>query len=410
MYPRQYYGWGNAIADIANAFAQRAVKDKAEKDAANAATGLLNFGTNTYNPSLSTTTIDGQKAFNADYNQINTPFGGQGFGVKNAFALQAPTPAPVTAPKFQTTVKDWATVRNEYMQDRAAKLKELRAQMGDAAFAKAYPQLMAQIKDGETALRGDYDKRAQDEAWNTFSNAPDYKGKIIAAARAGLNPGFVKMALDTGKKIERIQLGDKVLPVIVDEQNQSLTNAITGKPITQEELMVGMSPSERDASARGWAHVGIAQQNADRAASNQGKLVPIPGFGNVTVEQLFNLHDKARPKKKEVIDQFGNKQTVDEGNPALFAVLDPIVKGTQRDMGVDVAENDLAQEKTYIQEALAGGAKPEQIKAKLMQRTGELAAKGIDVNELLKELEPRAKMVQPEPLGIDLTNPAAYGM
>jgi hypothetical protein len=283
---------------------------------------------------------DNQAAIQAEY---GSPYTGLLGGAQPNYTdpgqqnpAQATSDAPpiqtMTPAQVQTTTAaqapTWADKRKELNQGMAQRLQEAARTMSPDAFNKMRGEFRAQYQQDVTDARAAFDKEEQARAWTAFETAPDYKSKLMTGVKAGLNPGLMKMALDTGKRIDKLNLNDKILPIIIDDQNQTITNAITGKPVSQEELQMGISAAQQaqmDLTARG-QDITAANTAATRD-SNQGKYVDIPGLGRVTTNEYLGRLETARPKKKEVIDIMGNKTTVDEGNPEVYALLKSLMPG-----------------------------------------------------------------------------------
>jgi hypothetical protein len=295
---------------------------------------LLKFGTDPGNTSFSTTTMDGQSIFNKDYatapaGQQYTPQNGLLSGVTTGqFKLDPGTPAPTDGtpineqapaptPKFQTTTKDWSAVQRDYRQDRYAKLKELQKEMGAAAFNKAMPQLMAQIKEGETALQSDYTQKGINTALAGFNNAKDRKEAAKYAMT--LNQYGVK---GVGEMYKNMYPGAKYEIAPDGTMYDSSTGTTTGD---KGQFAKGLTPFEKEQIEGRKAGWWSPSRGSNGAAGERYVQTP---YGPMTGGQLFNAIKEAEGGEVETSDELGRK-TIKKmpRNEAVLKNLLPLVQG-----------------------------------------------------------------------------------
>jgi hypothetical protein len=289
--------WDKAFEQISKALQYRNEQDRLDKEAADANTAVTDLmgGLLGGNKSFTTTTLDGKPMFNTDYATapLNTQFG-QTPGLLNGLAgdvklnytppvSAAPAaPAPVTptatpaatpavapaqdtttpattaavpaqAPsRFQTTTKDWNTVRGAYWQDASKQLKDLQGRIGARAFAQVRGQLMQQIKDGETQLKTDYETDKTKRGWEAFNAETDPRKKIQLAVLNGLDRESAKWILDPGMDTQMINVNDKWVMVGKDKFTGQYIDPQTKQPIDPNILKMGVSATDqmRDSTTR----------------------------------------------------------------------------------------------------------------------------------------------------------------
>jgi hypothetical protein len=146
-----------------------------------------------------------------------------------------------------TTTKDLGIgdIQSQIKKSWADKVKaDIKGMSGEGA--RQYMSMARQtLQDQLGQVKTDYQEKQRIGWLETLGGDGDYKSKMIAGIRAGVDPQLMKMALDSGVKIDIRRLGDRDTPFAIDERNQRIINMFTGKPVTQEDLQYGMTPYQQ---------------------------------------------------------------------------------------------------------------------------------------------------------------------
>jgi uncharacterized protein YdaT len=374
-YQPQYTGW-NALADIVGAITQRN-QQKAQAEAltnmnfdaptdtrlntAGMGQGLLTAGqqfnaapqqfgldqtgllsgkhpaqTMPSQPSLLTQEPAQTMPMQTNQQPTITPF-------QKAFNASQPQPAAVS-PTVQQP-REYRTTQ-EAMRDFQPQMRTAVMNLVKAGYSAKDAFQIASQKANELAgmrvkeTQDKYASQADDELMQAFGSSDPRTILKAAAKHKSLANRYGFQGADMQLVAQAIKMGAKEF-ITQQENGENVTYARTpdgqmtevhrSKPgITEkEQTAFDLTREGHEITKRGQdlSHsVGMANVN-NRAAASGGKYVDVPGLGSMTVNELLIRREAARPKKKVVEDAYGQKTTIDEGDPSSYAILDRVLQG-----------------------------------------------------------------------------------
>jgi len=204
-----------------------------------------------------------------------------------------------------------AEERRAMAEQRQAQAQQLQAQsQRDAQFQSA-------LQQGATPSQLAQYFPEKVDLLKKLAEAPNFGRQAVARTAEVEGPNGAKMIrqLDQyGQPVSEDMAG------YVAPQGVNLGNKyVFAKPVAGQSLEMGMSPSERDASARGWAGNAIAQQRLamEQAQGEKPQWVEsLGGFANPRTQQVM----PARDMNGNPIAGAGPKMTEDQGKATGWLV------------------------------------------------------------------------------------------
>jgi hypothetical protein len=301
MYYRQSYGPGNMFADILGAFMMRRQMDRDNKMLANAfnpvdyktqgtttnyqfadttgqnvknkaTQGLLSGGMLGNTANMASDVMGGYTPNAPTSAGLGQGLLGKAPGLLQMFpqaaqgAMQMMPKQAVDVGSFTNPMDKYSASKPENQMTTTTTTKELglpdiQKQIRDSWSKKVQADIKGMSAEGARQYmmaaqrtlqeqlgqaKSDYDTNQRNGWLETLGGDGDYRTKMIAGIRAGVDPQLMKFALDSGMRIDIRNMGGSLLPLGVDERNQRIINMMTGKPVTAEELQMGLTPGQAE--------------------------------------------------------------------------------------------------------------------------------------------------------------------